>query len=188
MEKTSKFLKAVKVIFKNEGGYVNNPCDKGGKTNMGITCSTLNTAVKNKITNITNVKNLTRDVCEDIYYQMYWIPSKAEDMLSPIDLIQFDIAVNSGIKNANILIQKTINTILNKNKLIVDGILGKQSFLHLNSIVIDKPHAINFSYILLELRKEFYKNIIRRNSSQRIFYNGWMNRIKHLKEIINQGY
>ena len=186
MEKSSKFLKAIKIIFRNEGGYVNNPNDKGGKTNMGITQSTLNTAVKNKITNISDVKNLTRDVCEDIYYKMYWLPSKAEDMFSPIDLIHFDIAVNSGIKNANILFQKTINRLLGKDILIVDGIIGKQTFLQFNSLIKSKDDAINFSNTLLDLRKVFYENIIRRNSSQKVFYNGWMNRIKHLRDTITK--
>lgn len=186
MEKSSKFLKAIKIIFRNEGGYVNNPNDKGGKTNMGITQSTLNTAVKNKITNISDVKNLTRDVCEDIYYKMYWLPSKAEDMFSPIDLIHFDIAVNSGIKNANILFQKTINRLLGKDILIIDGIIGKQTFLQFNSLIKSKDDAINFSNTLLDLRKVFYENIIRRNSSQKVFYNGWMNRIKHLRDTITK--
>ena len=52
MEKSQKFLKAMKVIFANEGGYVNNKYDKGGRTNLGITAATLRAANNNGITKI----------------------------------------------------------------------------------------------------------------------------------------
>ena len=186
--KTEKFLKAMKVIFANEGGYVNNKYDKGGKTNLGITASTLKTANANKITNITDVKLLTFDVAEDIYYQMYWIPSKAEDMHSPIDLIHFDVSVNSGVKNANKMLQKAVNKALGSNVVGVDGIIGKNSIKYLSQVSDTDEKARQLSYIYLDVRASFYDDIIKRDPTQKIFRNGWMNRIQNLKNIIQKGY
>lgn len=38
----------------------------------------------------------------------------------------------------------------------------------------------------LKLRKEKYKNIVEKNPSQKIFYNGWINRLKKLKNYIKE--
>jgi len=39
-----RFDDAFKIVLGFEGGYVNDPADKGGETNYGITASTLNSA------------------------------------------------------------------------------------------------------------------------------------------------
>ena len=186
--KTEKFLKAMKVIFANEGGYVNNKCDKGGETNLGITAATLKTANSNKITNITDVKQLTFDTAEDIYYQMYWIPSKSEDMNSPLDLIQFDVSINSGVKNANKMLQKAINKAFGSNILVVDGIIGKNTMRYLSQVSDTDIKAKQLSYIYLDIRASFYEDIIKRDPTQNVFRKGWMNRIQNLKNIIQKGY
>ena len=187
---TYKFLKAIDIIFGNEGGYSNHRNDKGGATNFGITQATLREACNKKLTTIRNVKNLTTDVCKNIYYEMYWKPSKAEDLLSPIDLIHFDMAVNSGVKAAHKLFQRVINVLsTNENKIVVDAIIGKKTLTAYNNLVQgDINKALEFSYKYLELRSAFYEAIIRNNPSQKVFRNGWMNRLNHLKSIIQKGY
>ena len=49
---TYKFLKAIDIIFGNEGGYSNHRNDKGGATNFGITQATLREACNKKLTTI----------------------------------------------------------------------------------------------------------------------------------------
>lgn len=36
----------------------------------------------------------------------------------------------------------------------------------------------------LRLREEFYRGIVAKNPSQKVFLNGWLNRLKHLKETL----
>ena len=56
------FKRALQFVLKWEGGYVNNPNDKGGATNKGITQNTYNAwlksngkAIKEAIKNITEL-------------------------------------------------------------------------------------------------------------------------------------
>lgn len=55
-------------IFAVEKGYVNNPKDPGGETNMGIT---KNVAIAHDYTG--PMKDLTKDIAQDIYYQDYMV-------------------------------------------------------------------------------------------------------------------
>ena len=46
----SEFEKCLGIVFGTEGGYVNDPVDRGGPTNMGVTAGTLKTALDRKST------------------------------------------------------------------------------------------------------------------------------------------
>ena len=72
--------KYFRLILNSEGGYVNDPTDRGGETNRGITLSALNTAKKQGLVsqNVT-IKSLTDDLDSVyiIYNQNYYIKAKA---------------------------------------------------------------------------------------------------------------
>ena len=75
------------LILKYEGGYVNDPLDKGGETNRGITIGALNAAKKQGIVppDIT-IKDLTYDLesVRKIYDINYYKKSKANLMSHPL--------------------------------------------------------------------------------------------------------
>ena len=58
----------LKFILQREGGYVNNPKDKGGETNKGITHGTYDVYRRSKGLKSQSVKNITDDEVRDIYY------------------------------------------------------------------------------------------------------------------------
>ena len=186
--KTDKFLKAIKVVFANEGGYVNHKDDSGGKTNMGITEATLKNEVKYGITDITDVKKLTRSVCEDIYFEMYWTPCKAESMKDAISLIHFDNAVNCGTVTAGKLIQRAINKVLNANVLVVDGIIGKNTLNYLDKVSATNEMALKFALVYCDIRDDYYNQLAINKPKMKVFLKGWHNRIQHLRDILNKGY
>ena len=66
---TTNFLRAVKEVLKIEGGYVNNPNDRGGETKYGIS--------KRAYPNV-DIKNLTLDKAKQIYYNDYWYNIKLD--------------------------------------------------------------------------------------------------------------
>ena len=72
------FPRVMAFIQQWEGGYVNHPSDPGGATNMGITIGTLSRWLGRKAS-IEEVKNLTREVANQIYREYYWVPSGASE-------------------------------------------------------------------------------------------------------------
>ena len=90
------FKKALKFVLNCEGGYVNNPNDKGGATNKGITQNTYNAYLKSKGKPAKDVRNITDIEVEDIYYSRYWISTGCDKMSAKFAVICSDTAVNMG--------------------------------------------------------------------------------------------
>lgn len=91
------FKKVIKfIIKKNEGGYVNDPNDKGGETKYGI--------AKKFHPNV-DIKNLTIDEATEIYYNQYF--KKLPSILN-INLFYqvLDMSINAGVKTALRLYEK----------------------------------------------------------------------------------
>lgn len=91
----ANFPVALKLVLKYEGGYVNHPRDPGGPTNMGITIATLSHELGRRAS-ISEVKNLSKEMAGDIYRKKYWHTISGDTLPSGVDVLAFDIAVNSG--------------------------------------------------------------------------------------------
>ena len=94
------FAACLALTLKFEGGYVNNPRDPGGPTNMGITIATLSHELGRAAT-ISDVMNLSRTpegraLVESIYRKKFWNLIGGDTLPMGVDAMLFDIAVNSG--------------------------------------------------------------------------------------------
>lgn len=85
------FPDAVERLLAREGGYSDNPADRGGKTNFGISSK----AYPNL-----DVSKLTRDQARDIYKRDYWDAIGADQLDPSVREIAFDAAVNHGVGTA----------------------------------------------------------------------------------------
>lgn len=95
------FKKALDFVLKWEGGYVNNPHDKGSATNKGITQYTYDNWLKSKGNRLNDVKNISNEEVEEIYYRNYWQRSGCEKMSPKFAVLAFDTAVNMGLARVN---------------------------------------------------------------------------------------
>ncbi len=95
------FKKALDFVLKWEGGYVNNPHDRGGATNKGITQYTYNAWLKSKGLANRDVRYITQDEVEQIYYKNYWLKAGCDKMSPKFALLAFDTAVNMGLVRVN---------------------------------------------------------------------------------------
>ncbi|HHR1413483.1 TPA: glycosyl hydrolase 108 family protein, partial [Klebsiella pneumoniae] len=71
------FSKISSVILQHEGGYVNDPNDRGGETNMGITIATWRAYAPSDLgieATTNTLRNMTKEQAEIIYYNHYWEP------------------------------------------------------------------------------------------------------------------
>lgn len=156
-----KFEKAFAYAVSNEGEYVCNKHDQGGETKFGIS---------QKAYPYLNIKDLTIDGAKKIYYNDYWIRAKCDQIVdAAVATKLFDLAVNTGIKQAAIILQRALRAtgfILEE-----DGIIGSKT--------IQCANEANPSTLLAAMKSEsagYYRLIVAKRPSQRQFLLGWLNR------------
>lgn len=164
------FTHAVAFVLDKEGGYVNDPTDKGGETKFGI--SDLRDGIADGMTDVdgdkkpdVRIKDLTLDQASQIYYRDYWYPAYCNDWPDGISLIVFDSAVQHGVKKALQLLQEAAGVT-------ADGIVGPKTTA---AVVGADPEWLLARYLLRRAR--YYADIIKSNSSQGKYLNGWLNRL-----------
>jgi hypothetical protein len=108
LQAVEDFPRCVAVTLAQEGGYVDDPQDPGGATNMGITLETLRQWRDDASLGPEAVRTLTRtDACE-IYRAGYWHPAACGSLPRGVDLMVFDCGVNSGPRTSVKMLQRTV--------------------------------------------------------------------------------
>jgi lysozyme family protein len=104
--------KMIDAVIAREGGYVNNPDDRGGATNFGIT-----QAVARAHGYAGDMRTLPRTEAESIYMRLYWLKPKFDQIAATAPELAtklFDIAVNMGPATAIGFLRRALNA-LNRN-------------------------------------------------------------------------
>lgn len=96
MTENELFKKALNFVGTVEGGYSNNPLDRGGATNKGVTQRTYNQWRKVRCLPIQDVRKITNEEAENIYYQFYWCEAGCNNYTPKFAILAFDTAVNMG--------------------------------------------------------------------------------------------
>lgn len=141
---------AVEHILLKEGGYVNDPADRGGETKYGIS--------KRSYPEL-SIKTLTPEKAKEIYRKDFWDAVKAEQLPEQLRLTVFDMAVNAGVKRAALLLQECAKTEM-------DGVLGPKTLKAAQFVGL-------FHY---EAARIAYYNRLR----QHRFLAGWTNRAAYM--------
>lgn len=166
-------------LIKREAGYVNNPADRGGATNFGITEMV---ARANGFKG--DMRNLPLAKARDIYRKQYWeepgfhkvnevSPAVAEELL--------DTGVNCGTRFARPLLQRALNLLNNQgaggwNDLAIDGVLGEKTLFALKIYLgkRGKQGEAVLVRVLNIMQGQRYIEIAERNPSQEQFFYGWI--------------
>ncbi len=144
-------------VLKREGGYVDDPTDRGGETKYGIS--------KRSYPQL-DIKNLTLDQALEIYRKDYWNPSRVEKLPDGLRDDYFDAVVNHGQGNAVKILQKAVNS-TRGSKIAVDGKIGRNTIRESKRINKERFKAF---------RTLFYSAIVFKDESQERFYFGWWKR------------
>lgn len=158
-----KFLKAIEVVLKHEGGYVNDPKDPGGETKFGIS--------KRSYPSL-DIKNLARDQAINIYHRDWWVKYKY-DQIDNLAMATktFDLSVNMGPSNAHRILQRAVCFVAGRQRLVVDGILGPLSFAAINE-TDPQPLQKTMCY----MAAEYYYSLAKKRKESREYLFGWLNR------------
>lgn len=168
----NKFEKAFDEILGFEGGYSDDPDDKGGKTKFGITED-----VARKWGYTGKMKDLPLDTAKEIYYEWFWKQwnyHKIDNQKVAIEM--FDQVVNIGPIPANKNLQKAYN-LLKKGKagdLKEDGMVGPITLTYINRY----PYQKDLLQLLNVLQGKHYIDIVEEDPSQEKFFRGWLQRTK----------
>ena len=152
----SNFKECLDLVLKSEGGWVNNPKDPGGETNLGVTKAVWEEWVGHPVA---TMKNLTKDLVAPLYEQRYWRPCYGEVLPRGVDLLSFSMAVNSGPGRSVKLLQQSIGCV-------PDGVIGPTT----RSLICASNTATLINKFS-EVRREYYRSL-----AKPMFEKGWLNR------------
>lgn len=187
-EFSDSFNKYFNHLEKDEGGYLpghqaKKIKDFGGATNRGISLKFLLSLGidRNDFEADGDINNdgvidekdivcLTREQAKILYFKYFYNPLYDLIKEKAIANRLFNFGVNAGKERAVIILQETINEVLDAKILKVDGIFGRKTLAAINGIDPGKlydRYIINIEY--------YYRKL---NKPQ--FLTGWLNRLKRL--------
>jgi len=153
----AQFEKAITKVLKSEGGYVNDPKDKGGETNFGIS----KRAYPNE-----DIKNLTVQRAKELYKRDYWDAIKGDDIVSnEVAYELFDTAVNMGSRTSVKIAQLCLGVE-------ADGVIGAKTVTALNLM---EPETFILKFKMAKIARYVY--ICKKNPDNKKFFFGWINRV-----------
>lgn len=172
------FKKTIDAIIAVEKGYVNDPNDRGGPTNFGIT-----EAVARANGYAGDMKDMPRAFAEKVYTQRYIIAPKFDQVADINEHIAeelIDTGVNMGPTQAAMMLQRWLNA-LNAGgskypDQFVDGALGPVSLDCLKKFLAwrGKDGETVLFRALNSTQAVRYLDIAERNVSQESFLFGWL--------------
>lgn len=166
---SSTFDSAFKRLLQYEGGYTNDPKDRGNWT-TGIIGKGECKGTKYGISAMSypdlDIKNLTENQAKEIYKKVYWTDIGLNKLEPCLAVQVFDAAVQHGTKISVRLLQEVLNVP-------VDGIIGIAT---LNTLKFLNQKELSFRYIARRLK---YYVSLRTFST---YGKGWINRMASLLE------
>src|SRR5438046_7772795 len=176
----------IDALIEREGGYVNNPADKGGPTCFGIT-----EAVARANGYAGPMRQLPREDAAAIYKRLYWLRPAFDQVAKRSPAIAaelFDTGVNMGPAVAATFLQRAL-TALNRNghdypDLMPDGRIGDVTLAALDAFL--KVRRGGGETVLLRaleaLQGERYLRLAERRPANEAFLYGWLaNRIGEVR-------
>lgn len=169
-------------LVEREGGYSDNPNDRGGPTNYGIT-----EAVARAFGYQGDMRDLPLDTARSIYRARYWIQPRFSDIsaISPMVAEELlDTGVNMGTSVAGRFLQRALNVLNLEGKsypdIKVDGAIGNMTVAALRAFIDKrgKDGHIVMRRVLDAQQAVRYIEIAEARPSQEDFVYGWnLNRV-----------
>ena len=159
------FEQCLALVLKHEGGYVNNPKDPGGRTNLGVTQKVWEEWVGHPVDEAA-MRALTPSDVAPLYKKNYWDKIKGDDLPAGVDYACFDLAVNSGVGRAAKLLQQAVGVS-------ADGAIGPAT---LDAVASQNPRDVATE--VCDLRLKFLQSL----PIFATFGKGWTRRVSEVEE------
>lgn len=194
---SGRFGVAFGELLRTEGGFVDDPADRGGTTKYGISLRFLKAEGafdedRDGVADFdldfdgdidgADIRKLTVGDAQFLYLKCFWRALGCEALPKPIGEMLFDQGVNGGNHAAKVMLQRAVNVCLASDgqALIgVDGAIGPETERAIETI----DREIGLPLLVLAYRdqvRQRYRAIVRRNPSQEKFLKGWLARADRL--------
>ena len=160
----NNFDNCLALLLKSEGGYVNNPKDPGGRTNLGVTQKTWEAWVGRESSE-KEIRALTKDQVAPLYKAKYWTACYGPQLPLGVDYAVFDAAVNMGVGRAVKLLQESLGCV-------PDGQIGPRTIQLIDQ---KKPQDVIEGFSKRKI--SFYESL----PTFPTFGKGWLKRVEDVK-------
>jgi lysozyme family protein len=164
----SNWQKSFELMLKSEGGYVNNPADPGGMTNLGVTKATWENWVGRE-SDEAEMRGLTPEKVEPLYKKKYWDAVRADDLPVGLDYLMFDFGVNAGPGRAIKVMQSAV------------GVTPDGGFGPLTLAAVQAIDPVELIEKFSQAKEDFYRSL----GTFATFGKGWLNRVADVKVKAN---
>jgi lysozyme family protein len=165
---SQSFAASLPFILRWESGFVDDPDDRGGRANKGVTQNVYHAWRADQGLPQQDVQQINDQEVAAIYYQRYWLPPKCDALRRKLDLAAFDTAVNMGPNRAIKVLQQAVGCD-------ADGAFGDKTKAACDSCDLGEA-MINYC----DIREGIYRTLARRLGQDK-FLKGWLNRLNALR-------
>lgn len=158
------FDTAMAWILSIEGGYVDDPSDRGGETKYGIS--------KRQYPWL-DIESITKEDAADFYRKDYWVANNCNKLPQAIGLYLFDCVVNHRATTGIKFLQLAIGAK-------ADGIIGP--------LTIKKSYQVDARTVIHSMnvrRARYYFDMVMASKSQAKFLDGWTSRLFLLTDYLH---
>lgn len=187
MSVSTTFKQAADIILSHEGGYVNDPVDKGGETNFGITKKTYDGWRKKRgLSPIDTMANIDWDDAQEFYYDALWKKNnlhKIEDPDTAIGMMDMLMGGPRRVLQLRQVLSVVAPMLLNFEEMGRDSIdtTGRARFafngylaMIINQLNKKAPGIVLMLTALM--RASHYLKIAQEEPAQQKFIRGWVDR------------
>ena len=161
------FDKCLALMLAHEGGFVNHPQDPGGMTNLGVTKRVWEEWVGHEVDE-KQMRALTPETVAPLYKRKYWDACRSDDLVSGVDYVVFDVAVNSGAGRAIKFLQSCVGVD-------ADGGFGPRT---LDAVKVAEKDPERLIDLYSAKRLEFLQSL----KTFETFGKGWSRRVAEVKD------
>jgi lysozyme family protein len=166
---TARFERCLAEVLKHEGGWADHPRDPGGATMKGVTIAVFREFKGRPVTKA-ELRRISDADLKAIYRGGYWDKVRGDDLPAGVDLMTFDLAVNSGPARAAKFLQAAVNAE-------PDGVIGPATLAN--------AAALPAAEIVLRLRnrrERFFRSL----STFDTFGRGWLRRLEDVSILADR--
>ena len=166
------FDRSLREILQHEGGYVNDPQDPGGRTNLGVTQAVYEKWIGHKVDEKI-MRGLTPQLVGPLYKKEYWAKVRGDELPIGLDLSVFDFAVNAGVSRAGRYLQRVVGLPAEQQ----DGVVGPKTIAATTEFVRNKG-LLRTIERYADARREYYPRLPHFPR----FGRGWMRRVEEVEK------